>query len=278
MNNARPARSSGLLRSIRKFFVSAFVIATFVAYVLHERVTMVDGDMTLALPIQKIAVQMPAVDMPQTIGAPPDSGQLPLQLDSPLAVALAGPTAQPTPTQPPTSPTSVPSPTTMAQPSPAPLQTMAAAVQKLFTPNQPARSAVAMVPTAEPTATTAATATAQPSPTPWPTAPVPPVPTPTTQALGPYIDGEYTGSTADAFYGWVQVDVLIQDSKLVDIQFLQYPDHRRTSVRINQRAAPILQREALQSQDAQVDLISGATLTSRAFRQSLQAALDAAKS
>ena len=277
MSKVRPTRSSGLMRSVRKFFVSAFVIATFVAYVLHERST-TGGDTALTLPMQKTTVLMPTVETPQAIGAPPDKEQTPLQLASPLAGALASPTAPPTSTQPPASPTAAPSPTTMTQPSPAALQTVVAAAQKLFTSNQPAHTAVAMAPTIESTATTAATA--QPLPSPRPTVTVPPAPTPTstTQALGPYKDGEYTGSTADAFYGWVQVDVLIQDSKLVDIQFLQYPDHRRTSVRINQRAAPILQREALQSQDAQVDLISGATLTSRAFRQSLQAALDAAKS
>jgi uncharacterized protein with FMN-binding domain len=40
---------------------------------------------------------------------------------------------------------------------------------------------------------------------------------------------------------------------------------------------PALRREAIQAQNAQVDIISGATLTSEAFIQSLQSALDQAK-
>ena len=41
-------------------------------------------------------------------------------------------------------------------------------------------------------------------------------------------------------------------------------------------AEPILHDEALQAQSAQIDLVSGATYTSDAYAQSLQAALDQA--
>ena len=47
-------------------------------------------------------------------------------------------------------------------------------------------------------------------------------------------------------------------------------------MRINQRAAPILCQEALDAQNAEIDTVSGATYTSRGYRTSLQAALDAA--
>ena len=40
---------------------------------------------------------------------------------------------------------------------------------------------------------------------------------------------------------------------------------------------PYLITEAIQAQSAQVDVISGATLTSEAFAQSLQSALDHAR-
>jgi uncharacterized protein with FMN-binding domain len=40
---------------------------------------------------------------------------------------------------------------------------------------------------------------------------------------------------------------------------------------------PYLQTEAIQAQSANVDIISGATLTSEAFAQSLQLALTTAK-
>jgi uncharacterized protein with FMN-binding domain len=62
------------------------------------------------------------------------------------------------------------------------------------------------------------------------------------------------------------------------VTFLQYPNDRRTSVRINQQVMPWLQSEAVQAQNANVDIITGATLTSEAFAQSLQAALSNARS
>ena len=46
---------------------------------------------------------------------------------------------------------------------------------------------------------------------------------------------------------------------------------------INQNALPILKSEALQRQSASINLVSGATDTSYAFAQSLQAAILKAK-
>ena len=89
-------------------------------------------------------------------------------------------------------------------------------------------------------------------------------------------DGVYTGSEVDAYYGLVKVQTTIQGGKIADVQFLEYPRDRRTSVRINSIAVPDLQQESIQAQTANVDIISGATLTSEAFRISLQTALDAA--
>jgi uncharacterized protein with FMN-binding domain len=96
-------------------------------------------------------------------------------------------------------------------------------------------------------------------------------------ASGAYKDGTYTGPEVDAFYGLVQVKVVVQNGKINDVQVPEYPADRRTSQRINQQAVPWLQQEAMQAQNANVDLITGATLTSQAFAQSLQTALDQAK-
>lgn len=90
-------------------------------------------------------------------------------------------------------------------------------------------------------------------------------------------DGVYTGSEVDAYYGLVKVQTTIRGGKIADVQFLEYPSDRRTSVRINSIAVPDLQQESIQAQTANVDIISGATLTSEAFRISLQTALDSAK-
>lgn len=91
-----------------------------------------------------------------------------------------------------------------------------------------------------------------------------------------YKSGTYIGDVADAFYGPYQVAAVISGGKIANINFLQYPSDRRTSIEINTQAMPYLKQEAIQSQNAQVDVVSGATQSSLAFRQSLQSALDKA--
>lgn len=91
-----------------------------------------------------------------------------------------------------------------------------------------------------------------------------------------YKDGSYTGSVADALWGNIQVQVTIKNSKITNVQFLQYPNERDRSVLINQYADPQLTSEAIQAQSANVDIISGATDSSEAFMQSLSDALSQA--
>ena len=93
-----------------------------------------------------------------------------------------------------------------------------------------------------------------------------------------YADGVYTGPTADAYYGIIQIQALVQGGQLTALKVLKYPSDRRTSVSINRQALPMLRDEAISAQSANVDIISGATLTSRAFIQSLRGALKKASS
>lgn len=65
--------------------------------------------------------------------------------------------------------------------------------------------------------------------------------------------------------------------ELTDVKILAYPNDRSTSVRINGAALPKLVQEAISSQNAQVDIVSGATQTSQGFQQSLASALAKAK-
>lgn len=120
-----------------------------------------------------------------------------------------------------------------------------------------------------------------PSPLPTP-GPATPQPASTTDAnasaappaqTGKYKDGTYTGSLADAFYGYVKVQATVSGGRLADVQFLSYPNDRGTSIEINRQAMPYLTQEALAAQSANVNIISGATQTSEAFRQSLSVAL-----
>jgi len=89
-------------------------------------------------------------------------------------------------------------------------------------------------------------------------------------------DGTFVGSVENAYYGLVQVEANFAQGKLVSVKVLQYPSDRRTSVYINSRALPVLRREAIAAQSANVDIVSGATLTSRAFARSLDAAFNRA--
>jgi len=92
--------------------------------------------------------------------------------------------------------------------------------------------------------------------------------TPTT-----YKNGTYTGKSADAFYGFIQVKATISGGKLTNIEFLDYPQDQPNSVTINQQAMPVLKSQAIQVQSAQVDGVSGATDTNHAFTESLGDAL-----
>ncbi|MBU6447937.1 FMN-binding protein [Patescibacteria group bacterium] len=145
--------------------------------------------------------------------------------------------------------------------------------------------APAQTPTPASTSPAPAPAAATPPPTPAPApaqsqpAPVStPPPPPPKKNLGQYVDGNYTGSVADAYYGYVQVQVSVSGGKITGVQFLQYPNDRSTSRYINGQAMPYLIAEAIQAQNANVDVVSGATDTSMAFRQSLADALSQAKS
>ena len=117
----------------------------------------------------------------------------------------------------------------------------------------------------------------QPTPTePPPSNTQQPQPTQRPAQTGQYRDGTYTGDPADAYYGTIQVSALIQGGKITDVQFLQYPNDRQTSIEVNTQAMPYLKAEAIQAQNANVDIVSGATDSSYAFRQSLASALNQA--
>lgn len=88
--------------------------------------------------------------------------------------------------------------------------------------------------------------------------------------------GTYAGSVVQTRFGSVQVQITVQAGKITDVTALQLTDAERKSVQISNRAAPLLRTEVLAAQSADVQTISGATVTSDAYLNSLQAALDAA--
>jgi uncharacterized protein with FMN-binding domain len=84
------------------------------------------------------------------------------------------------------------------------------------------------------------------------------------------------GSVARTRWGPVQVQVTVAGGRITDVRALTYPSGNGHDTAINAYALPQLRREVLAAQSAQVDTVSGATVTSDGYRESLQAALDAA--
>ncbi len=92
-----------------------------------------------------------------------------------------------------------------------------------------------------------------------------------------YKDGSYTGNSVDAYYGNVQVEAIIKNGLITDVQFLDYPKDRATSLQISEMSIPVLKTEAIKTQSANVNIVSGATQTSEGFIRSLASALALAK-
>jgi uncharacterized protein with FMN-binding domain len=88
--------------------------------------------------------------------------------------------------------------------------------------------------------------------------------------------GTFPGAVVQTRFGAVQVQITVQSGKITDVTALQLTDAERKSIQISNRAAPLLRTEVLAAQSADVQTISGATITSDAYLSSLQAALDAA--
>ncbi|MFZ1117399.1 MAG: FMN-binding protein [Propionibacteriaceae bacterium] len=86
----------------------------------------------------------------------------------------------------------------------------------------------------------------------------------------------YTGSVAQTRWGPVQVKITVQDGKLTKVTVLQQPNGNRRDQEINDQALPILIDETVSAQNAKIDMVSGATVTSEGYLQSLQAAIDEA--
>ena len=84
-----------------------------------------------------------------------------------------------------------------------------------------------------------------------------------------------TGAQVEFRWGIVQVEAFLDGAgELCEVNVLQFPDADRRSVAINNYALPILHTEAVAAKNANIQAVSGATLTSRAYMASLQYALD----
>jgi uncharacterized protein with FMN-binding domain len=83
------------------------------------------------------------------------------------------------------------------------------------------------------------------------------------------------GQTIDTRWGPVQVEAVVSPTgQICDVDAIQSPDSHGRSVRINERALPILHTEVMDAQSTNISVVSGATITTRGYQQSLQSILD----
>lgn len=85
-----------------------------------------------------------------------------------------------------------------------------------------------------------------------------------------------TGSVASTQWGPVQVELTVSGGKITKVSVLQYPSGNPKDEEINDYALPILVQETTDQQSASIDMVSGATVTSTGYIQSLQSAIDQA--
>lgn len=97
-----------------------------------------------------------------------------------------------------------------------------------------------------------------------------PASTPSVASSGGTTSTVVAGSTVDTEKGAVQVEVTFDGDRIASVRMLRQPNHPQTTA-----AVPKLIEETLQAQSADIDTVSGATITSDGYKESLQAAIDA---
>jgi uncharacterized protein with FMN-binding domain len=85
-----------------------------------------------------------------------------------------------------------------------------------------------------------------------------------------------TGPSVDTRWGPVQVQITVDNGTVTDVTVVDYPDGNGKDREINARALPRLIQETLDAQSGDIDMVSGATVTSEGYAESLQGALDQA--
>jgi uncharacterized protein with FMN-binding domain len=74
----------------------------------------------------------------------------------------------------------------------------------------------------------------------------------------------------------MQVEIVVSEGKITDVKTLRETNQGGRSVQISNYAVPILRKEVLAAQSANVDSVGGATYTSDGYLSSLQSGLDKA--
>lgn len=104
----------------------------------------------------------------------------------------------------------------------------------------------------------------------------PPAITGGTGASGTARGTTVTGDSVPTQWGPVQVELTMVGGAITGVDVVQYPTGNPKDEEINSRALPVLVQETLEAQSADIDMVSGATVTSQGYVASLQSALDRA--
>src|SRR5450631_4310151 len=167
----------------------------------------------------------------------------------------------------------------------APTKTPPAAALGSATPGSPpASSAPAVASSADPAVSSAAVASSVPATTPTAVAtpstaprtspkPAPSTPASTTKTV---TGSPVVVSEGRREFGVITVQLTFVNGKITKATASE-PTTDERSREIASFSIPVLDREAVSSQSAQIDAVSGATITSGAYAQSLQSAIDKAK-
>ena len=79
----------------------------------------------------------------------------------------------------------------------------------------------------------------------------------------------FTGASDKGMGGTVRVQITVKDGKMTDIKVIKHSE----TPGIGPEAIAKLTEQALQKQSAQLDTVSGATMTSTAFKEALATAM-----
>lgn len=110
-----------------------------------------------------------------------------------------------------------------------------------------------------------------------PASPALPTPgdSPAARAENSVCAGEETlGPVVSTSWGPTQVSAVVDAGVICSATAVRYPDGDSRSARISERAIRIIDVEVAETGDASFDAVSGATVTSEGYRESLQAILD----
>lgn len=171
----------------------------------------------------------------------------------------------------PVSATSASSPAHTSTPS-ASASASATTVKKQKVTARKAQSVATTAQVQTQTPTASPTQSQTPTPAATPTQSQTPTPTPTPSKATPKgASGTFVGTNVYVQYGYVQVQLTVENGKITDARALQAPNGR--SDRFTQYAIPILRQQTLNAQSSRIQGASGASYTSWGWYTSLQAAL-----